>query len=93
MEWFISVWDILPPPMRDKLETYVDGFWTILPNLAIGAFFLVVVWVFATVVRLALSRVLKKANLRQALIDVIMMIAISCPEIVSYTNGSLPAHI
>lgn len=72
---FEDWWDILPAPMREKLGGYLEGFWSVLPNLAIGAIFLVIVWGLVRIVRWVLPKVMRKAHLRQAVIDVTLMIA------------------
>ena len=45
-----TIWEILPAPMQDKLQGYVEGFWTILPNVFLAILFLILVWIIARLV-------------------------------------------
>lgn len=69
-----SVWGILPGPMQTKLEGYVEGFWTILPNLILAAIFLVFVWAIAAFATWIIPKAMRKTGVRRALIDVVRMI-------------------
>ncbi|NNF92497.1 MAG: mechanosensitive ion channel family protein [Boseongicola sp.] len=63
--------------MQEQLQGYLTGFWTILPNLIFATIFLVLVWLFAKFVGWLIPKLMSKANVRQALIDVIRMVAIA----------------
>ena len=75
MEQLAEIWQALPDPLRDQLETYGTGFWRILPQAILALLFLLFVWVVVRVVRFVLPRVLRKAHVRRALIDVFLMLA------------------
>ena len=74
-EIFATVWDHLPAPLREQLETYAVGFWRILPQLLLSLFFLIFVWFAVRVIRWILPRVLGRARMRRALVDVLLMLA------------------
>ncbi|NND21766.1 MAG: mechanosensitive ion channel family protein [Silicimonas sp.] len=63
--------------MQEQLQGYLTGFWTILPNVIFATIFLVLVWLFAKFVGWLIPKLMSKANVRQALIDVIRMVAIA----------------
>ncbi|KAJ03330.1 mechanosensitive ion channel protein MscS [Sulfitobacter mediterraneus] len=60
--------------MRLQLEGYATGFWAILPQLILSVLFLLFVWAVIRAVRWLLPRTLRRARMRRALIDVIMML-------------------
>lgn len=70
-----SLWSLAPEPMREKLNGYVESFWAMLPQIIAALVFLVFVWLVVTLVRFILPRVLRRARMRQALIDVSTMLA------------------
>lgn len=72
-----STWKILPDPMQEQIQGYLTGFWTILPNLIFAAIFLIVVWLFARFVGWLIPKLMAKARVRRALIDVTRMIAVA----------------
>ncbi|KNG93144.1 mechanosensitive ion channel family protein [Pseudaestuariivita atlantica] len=74
MELLSNAWTALPAPTRNAVEDYVSGFWTLLPKLAIAALFLLLVWAAIRVARWILPRVLRRARMRTALVEVIVMI-------------------
>ena len=69
-----TLWSIAPEPMREQLNGYIEGFWAILPQLVAAFVFLLVVWLVVTLVRAFLPRILRRARMRRALIDVIKML-------------------
>lgn len=71
------IWQYFPAPMQEKLSGYVEGFWTVLPNIVFAILFLVLVWLVAKLVSWLLPKALRKARLRSALIDVATMIALA----------------
>jgi len=73
-ELFGPLWDNLPAPLRDQLGGYAEGFWSVLPQLVLSALFLVFVWGVISLIRWFLPRTLRRARMRRALVDVIMML-------------------
>jgi small-conductance mechanosensitive channel len=73
-ELFGSAWDNLPPPLRDQLGGYVTGFWSVLPQLLLAIVFVLFVWLVVTAIRWILPRFLRRARMRRALVDVILML-------------------
>lgn len=71
-----EIWDLLPLPMQEKLQGYVEGFWSLLPNFILALVFLLFVWLFAALVGYFLPRALEKAHVRGALIKVARMVAL-----------------
>lgn len=72
-----NFWQFLPTPMQEELNGYLTGFWTILPNLVFAVVFLVFVWLFSKFVGWLVPKVLGKARVRRALIDVARMTALA----------------
>lgn len=72
-----ETWKILPAPMQEKLGTYVEGFWSVLPNLIFAFIFLILVWAFAKFIGWIVPKAMRKARLRRALVDVGRMIALA----------------
>ena len=72
-----DIWAFLPGPMQEKLSGYLTGFWSVLPNLVFAALFLVFVWVVARLIAWLLPKALRKARFRNALIQVVRMIAVA----------------
>lgn len=72
-----DAWSILPGPMREKLQGYLEGFWTILPNLIFAVLFLLFVWAFAKFIGWLVPKMMRKARVRSALVDVGRMIALA----------------
>ncbi|MBM1556546.1 mechanosensitive ion channel family protein [Sulfitobacter mediterraneus] len=73
-DFFGPLWNTLPEPLRLQLEGYATGFWAILPQLILSVLFLLFVWAVIRAVRWLLPRTLRRARMRRALIDVIMML-------------------
>ena len=71
---FGSFWDNLPAPLRDQLEGYATGFWAVLPQLVLSLLFILFVWAVARIVKWVLPRTLRRARMRRALVDVVMML-------------------
>ena len=69
-----SLWSIAPEPMREKLNGYIEGFWAVLPQIIAALVFIVLVWVISKLVRAFLPRVMRRARVRPALIDVTKML-------------------
>ena len=74
---FSNVWSYLPAPMQEKLNGYIEGFWSILPNLVFAIVFLVCVWLFAKFVGWVLPKAMRRAHLRSALVQVGRMVAVA----------------
>ena len=75
MEFFNSTWQTLPEPLRNQLEGYATGFWKVLPQLVLAVLFLIFVWFIAKLVTWILPRALRRAHMRRALVDVLLMLA------------------
>ncbi len=71
---FGPAWGYLPAPLRDQLEGYAAGFWTILPQLILAVLFIIFIWFIVRVVNWTVPRTLRRARMRRALINVIMML-------------------
>ncbi len=69
-----ALWANLPAPLRDQLNGYGVAFWAILPQLVLSVLFLVFVSFVVKAVRWTVPRTLKRAKMRRALIDVVMML-------------------
>ena len=74
MQALSDIWQILPGPMRDQLSGYLTGFWRVLPQIVMALVFLVLVWVAIRIVGWAVPQTLKRARMRRALRDVIVML-------------------
>ena len=75
MEQFLtSMWEFFPGPLREKLSGYWTGFWSILPNLVFAILFLGIVWLVAALFKWIVPKLMGRAHVRQALIDVVLMI-------------------
>ncbi len=73
-EFFNRYWSALPAPLRDQLEGYVSGFWSVLPQLILSFVFLGFVWLFLRILRWIVPRTLRRARMRRSLINVVMML-------------------
>ncbi|WP_201722244.1 MULTISPECIES: mechanosensitive ion channel family protein [unclassified Sulfitobacter] len=73
-ELFGSMWSKLPAPLREQLEGYATGFWAVLPQIVLSLLFVLFVWLVVKVVNWTVPRTLRRARMRRALIDVIMML-------------------
>ncbi|KZX95689.1 mechanosensitive ion channel protein MscS [Sulfitobacter sp. HI0040] len=60
--------------MREQLEGYATGFWAVLPQIVLSLLFVLFVWLVVKVVNWTVPRTLRRARMRRALIDVIMML-------------------
>ena len=67
-------WSALPAPLRDQLEGYVTGFWSVLPQLVLSFVFLGFVWLCIKVLRWIVPRTLRRARMRRSLVDVVLML-------------------
>ncbi|MFC6638134.1 mechanosensitive ion channel family protein [Sulfitobacter sediminilitoris] len=76
LDFLNSIWATLPDPLRNQLEGYATGFWQVLPQLVLSVVFLVFVWAVAKVLSWVLPKMLRRARMRRALVDVVMMLAI-----------------
>ncbi|KIN61031.1 putative small-conductance mechanosensitive ion channel [Sulfitobacter noctilucae] len=75
MNSFISgLWASLPAPLRDQLEAYATGFWSVLPQLVLSLLFLGFVWFVLRMLNWVVPRALRRTGMRRALVDVIMML-------------------
>ncbi len=61
--------------MRVQLSGFVRGFWALLPQLVASLVFLGLVWLVAKALHRFLPRALRRARIREALVDVTMMLA------------------
>lgn len=68
------MWSKLPAPLREQLEGYATGFWAVLPQIVLSLLFVLFVWLVVKVVNWTVPRTLRRARMRRALIDVIMML-------------------
>lgn len=75
--WLSDIWRIFPEPMQEKLQGYVEGFWLILPNLILAVVFLFLVWGISKLAGWFIPKVLVKARMRRALVDVIRMVTLA----------------
>ena len=73
-ETFGPLWNTLPTPLREQLESYATGFWEILPQLILSVLFLAFVWFVIRLIRWIVPKTLRKAKMRRALVDVVMML-------------------
>ena len=71
---FGPLWGQLPAPLREQLTSYFQGFWTVLPQLVLSVVFLLVIWMIIKGLQWILPRSLRRARMRRALIDVVMML-------------------
>mgnify|MGYP003627218512 CR=1 FL=1 len=71
---FGPLWGQLPAPLREQLTGYFQGFWTVLPQLVLSVVFLLVIWMIIKGLQWILPRSLRRARMRRALIDVVMML-------------------
>jgi small-conductance mechanosensitive channel len=76
LDFLNSIWATLPDPLRNQLEGYATGFWQVLPQLVLSVVFLVFVWAVAKVLNWVLPKMLRRARMRRALVDVVLMLAI-----------------
>lgn len=68
------MWNTLPDPLREQLEGYATGFWSVLPQVVLSLLFVLFVWGLVKLVGWLVPRTLRRARMRRALIDVIMML-------------------
>ncbi|WP_211322709.1 mechanosensitive ion channel family protein [Palleronia aestuarii] len=73
-EIFGSLWAYFPEPLREQLNGYGAVFWKALPNVVLSAVFLVVVLFVVRMVQWLVPRTLRRAHMRRALRDVIVML-------------------
>lgn len=73
-EIFGPLWGSLPDPLRNQLEGYATGFWALLPQLILAIVFLIFVWAVIKILKWVLPRSLKRARMRRALVNVIIML-------------------
>ena len=71
-----SVWGTLPDPLRNQLEGYAIGFWSVLPQLILSIVFLCFLWAIIRIVQAVVPGALRRAHMRRSLIDVIMMLIV-----------------
>ncbi len=69
-----SLWSTLPAPLRDQLEGYATGFWSVLPQLVLSIVFIIFLWVIVRIIQSVVPKALRRARMRRALVDVIMML-------------------
>lgn len=75
MQAFLDIfWRWLPAPAQEQLGGYLTGFWEVLPNIVFASIWLLVIWLAVYCVRWIVPRALRRAHLRRALIDVVMML-------------------
>ncbi len=65
----------LPDPSREQILGYIDGFWTVLPQLVAAILFLLFWWLFVRLFRWLLPKIMRRTHARKSLIDVSRMIA------------------
>jgi small conductance mechanosensitive channel len=73
-DFFGPLWGSLPDPLRNQLEGYAAGFWALLPQLVLAIIFLVFIWAIIKILKWILPKSLKRARMRRALVNVIMML-------------------
>ncbi|MGJ8617091.1 MAG: mechanosensitive ion channel family protein [Sulfitobacter sp.] len=64
----------MPEALRTQLEGYATGFWKLLPQLILAVVFVIFVWGVIKLIQWILPRSLRRAHMRRALVDVIMML-------------------
>ena len=69
-----STWAALPDPLRNQLEDYAIGFWSVLPQLVLSVVFLLFLWIVIRIIQKLLPNALRRARMRRALVDVVMML-------------------
>ncbi|MEQ6248017.1 mechanosensitive ion channel family protein [Sulfitobacter sp. HNIBRBA3233] len=69
-----ALWENLPAPLRDQLEGYTVGFWSVLPQLILSVVFLIFVWGVVRLVQFMLPKMLRRARVRRGLRDVVIML-------------------
>ena len=67
-----QIWSYFPAPLKDKLQGYAEGFWTILPNLVFALVFLLFVWLVAGVAKAVVRRVTR--GLRSSLQELALLL-------------------
>lgn len=72
---FGPLWQSFPAPLRDQLQGYATSFWEVLPQLVLSLLFILFVWLVVRAVRWALPKFLRRARMRRALVDVLLMLA------------------
>jgi small-conductance mechanosensitive channel len=72
---FGPLWQSFPAPLRDQLQGYATSFWEVLPQLVLSLLFILFVWLVVRAVRWALPKFLRRARMRPALVDVLLMLA------------------
>ncbi|SHI39419.1 Small-conductance mechanosensitive channel [Palleronia salina] len=70
----IAAWEVFPEPMRNQIEGFGTAFWRVLPQLVAALVFVAVMWVVIRLVQWIVPRSLKKARMRRALRDVVIML-------------------
>jgi small conductance mechanosensitive channel len=71
---FNWTWGFLPSPLRDQLSGYVVSFWRALPQIVLALLFVGFVWIVISIATRVVPRALRKARMRRALQDVIVML-------------------
>jgi small-conductance mechanosensitive channel len=71
---FNDLWQTLPDPMQVQLARYAIGFWRLLPGLVMAGVFLLLVWAVVRLVNRLLPRLLGRAHMRRAMVDVVAML-------------------
>ena len=65
----------VPMPLVDQLNTYLTGFWRLLPQLFVALIVVILVWLAARAARWIVGRALTRARMRRSLIEVFQMIS------------------
>lgn len=73
-DFFDASWNSLPDPLRNQLEAYATGFWSVLPQLILSVLFVVVLWGVVRTVQGIVPKALRRARMRRALVDVVLML-------------------
>ena len=74
IDFLSSTWSSLPAPLRNQLEDYAIGFWSVLPQLVLSIVFLGFLWAVIKIIQMVVPRTLRRAHMRRSLVDVIMML-------------------
>ena len=69
-----QLWNVMPGPMRAQIETYSVEFWKLLPQIIAAIVFLFLVWIVVGLTRWLLPKALRRARMRNSLIEVIKML-------------------
>lgn len=74
MDFASRLWAYFPAPMRDQLHGYALSFWRLLPQIVAAILFLLVIWIAVGLLQRGLPRAMRRARMRRALVDVVMML-------------------